>query len=327
MLFEFTSKPHFDFLAEFSKQFNIPILDDYLKIPESMGSGYVKKVDLSPDFRLVIHRYKFKEDFTIKRHASIGRIDLISIFFYNNEQLLDLVYDADKPVKFSQNNESAIQLTTSDMNSVIRFPANRETYFFVIGITATKLSSLLQLKNPNPFLKKIITANASFVYFDSMRPEVLRDLKKISEIHITTALSNFYYQIKVQELLYHLFDTLLKRGNPPHHIINNADVEKLLMVRTLILDDLSTPPVLSMLSETIGMSETKMKQLFKQTFGDTIYNYYQKIRMDEAAFLLKQAGYSVSEVGYQLGFSNLSHFSRTFKKRFGTTPKKYSVVG
>ena len=327
MLFEFTSKPHFDFLAEFSKQFDIPILDDCLTIPESLGTGYVKKIDLGPDFRLVIHQYKLKEDFVIKRRASIERNDLISIFFYNNEQLLDLVYDADKPVKFSQKNESAIQLTTSDINSIIKFPANRETYFFVIGITAANLRSLLRLKNPNTLLKKIITANASFVYFESMNHEVVRDLKKISEIQVTTALSNFYYQIKVQELLYHLFDSLLKRGNPPHHIINNADVEKLLTVRSLILEDLSTPPVLSLLSQKIGMSETKMKQLFKQTFGDTIYNYYQKIRMDEAAFLLKQAGYSVSEVGHQLGFSNLSHFSRVFEKRFGTTPKKYSVVG
>ena len=75
------------------------------------------------------------------------------------------------------------------------------------------------------------------------------------------------------------------------------------------------------------MSETKMKHLFKQTFGDTIYNYYQKIRMEEAAFLLKQAGHSVSDVGYKLGFSNLSHFSRQFEKQFGITPKKYSVVG
>jgi AraC-like DNA-binding protein len=49
--------------------------------------------------------------------------------------------------------------------------------------------------------------------------------------------------------------------------------------------------------------------------------------MEEAAFLLKQSGYSVSEVGYQLGFTNLSHFSRLFQRYYGSTPKKYSIAG
>jgi AraC-like DNA-binding protein len=36
---------------------------------------------------------------------------------------------------------------------------------------------------------------------------------------------------------------------------------------------------------------------------------------------------SVSEVGYQMGFSNISHFSRVFEKHIGLKPKKYSAAG
>jgi AraC-like DNA-binding protein len=46
--------------------------------------------------------------------------------------------------------------------------------------------------------------------------------------------------------------------------------------------------------------------------------------MQEAARLLQSKQFSVSEVGYQLGFSNLSHFSRTFEKHVGMKPKKYA---
>jgi AraC-like DNA-binding protein len=46
--------------------------------------------------------------------------------------------------------------------------------------------------------------------------------------------------------------------------------------------------------------------------------------MEEAAFLLRQTGYSVSEVGYGLGFTNLSHFSRLFQRHYNINPKKYS---
>jgi AraC-like DNA-binding protein len=327
MIFEFTSKPDFNFIAEFSAQFLIPVFDNCLTIPAYMGKGYIKRIEFGPDFRLIIHRYNLKEDFIIKRNASVERNDLISIFFYTNEESIDLVYNEAKPIKFSRNNESAIQLTTSDMNSVIKFPANSEIYKCIIGITSKKLATLLRIDEPNSIIQKITSGKDSFTYFESMNQEMLRDLKQLFDISVKTNLSNFYYQIKVQELLYHLFDKLLQRVNLPHQLINNADVEKLLVLRNIILEDLSTPPVIGALSKLIGMSETKMKLLFKQTFGDTIYNYYQKIRMEEAAFLLKQAGYSVSDVGYKLGFSNLGHFSRLFEKQFGVTPKKYSVVG
>jgi transcriptional regulator GlxA family with amidase domain len=140
-------------------------------------------------------------------------------------------------------------------------------------------------------------------------------------------LSHFFYKIKVQELLYLLFSKLLKRENEPAVNINKADIEKIFAVRNLMLADLSAPPQLSALAKTNNLSETKMKHLFKQIFGDSIYNYYQKARMEEAAFLLKQASFSVSDVGYELGFSNLSHFSRLFQRHYGITPKKYTVAG
>lgn len=276
---------------------------------------------------MLIHQYTLKEDLVLQRNASIERTDFISIFFYNNEQLIDLVSDQNEPVKFSQSNQSAIQLTTSDLNSTIRFPANSQTYYCVVGITSSKLRTLLGVENPNSIIRKIISGKDPFLYFESMSKEMLRDVKHLSEISVKNELSNFYYQIKVQELLYHLFEKLSRRENVQHQTINIADAERLLMLRTTLLDDLSTPPVLATLSKTIGMSETKMKQLFKQTFGDTIYNYYQQKRLEEAAFLLKQAGRSVSDVGYQLGFGNLSHFSKLFERQFGVTPKKYSSAG
>jgi len=99
------------------------------------------------------------------------------------------------------------------------------------------------------------------------------------------------------------------------------------LIRTAILSDLSVPPSLPGLAKMAGFSETKMKDLFKQVFGDTIYNYYQQARMEEAAFLLKHGGLSVSETGYQLGFANLSHFGRLFEKYHGSKPKKYAFGG
>ena len=324
MIFEFTARRDFDFITEFSEKFNFPVRNGLLSFPARVGEGYVRKIAFSHEFRILMHRYKLNEDFIIIRNPAKVPNDLISIFFYNNEKPLDLVYNEEKSVKFSRKNESAIQVTTNDLNSIIRFPANTETHYIVVGITSQKLAALLNVEKSNTLIETVTSGVASFLYFESMQVETQQILKHIFSINANEILSPFYIQIKVQELLFHLFDKLIKRENTAHKHINNDDVERLMNLRNIILSDLSVPPSLPSLAPMIGMSETKMKQLFKQTFGDSIYNYFQKVRMEEAAFLLKQGGYSVSEVGLELGFTNLSHFSKLFEKHYEVTPKKFS---
>lgn len=327
MIFQFTASPHFDFITQFAKQINASLKNDFLEIPQQLGTGYVRKVAFSENFRLLIHCYTLNEDLVIRRNPAIEENDLLSIFFYNNEQAIELTYDKDSRIPFSRNSDAAIQVTTNDLSSTIRFPAHTHIQYMVIGITITQLKSLLSMDKSNATIKTITTKNASFLFFEGMNAETRLLLKNMAYINKNGALNHFYLQIKTLELLYLLFSRLSLRGNTSYRNINSSDAEKLLLIRNEILNDLSTPPVLHELAQIATMSETKLKQLFKQTFGDTIYNYYQKARMEEASFLLKEAKLSVSETGYELGFSNLSHFSRLFRRYYGITPKKFTAVG
>lgn len=327
MILRFTASPQFDFITQFAEQIKMPVKNDFLEIPKRLGEGFVRKINFEKDFRLLMHQYVLKEDFIIQRDPTRNMNDFLGIFFYNNEQPLEMKYNEDGNVSFSQNSDSAVQVTTNDLSSTIRFPAGTRTQYMVIGITASKLKTLLSIDNANSTIKTITTEKASFLFFESMNSEMKILLKNIANTTMKDSLSHFYVQIKVLELLYLLFRRLSIRQNKSYRSINNADAEKLMMIRNEILTDLSSPPVLNELARMAAMSETKLNQLFRQTFGDSIYNYFQKARMEEAAFLLKQADRSVSETGYELGFSNLSHFSRLFKKHFGTTPKKYASNG
>jgi AraC-like DNA-binding protein len=324
MTFEFTASLHFDFITGFAQLIGVPLQNNVLQIPQALGEGYVRKIEFGSDFRLLIHHYTLKEDLIIKRNPAAVANDLLSIFFYNNEQPIDLIYNEEKPVRFSQKNESAIQITTNDLSSLIRFPANTETHYVVVGITASRLASLIGTQTDNHIIRTLTSGTSSFLYFESMNGETTQLLKNMALVNMHDTLSHFLLQIKVLELLHSLISKLSKREDTIQQSITSADAEKLLVVRSIILADLSEPPLIHTLATAVGMSETRLKQLFKQTFGDSIYNYYQKIRMEEAAFLLRQTGYSVSEVGYGLGFTNLSHFSRLFQRHYNINPKKYS---
>jgi AraC-like DNA-binding protein len=296
-------------------------------IPEWLGQGYIRKLKFGTDFKVVIHRYILHEDLTIQRNSFGAGNDLVTMFFYSNDEPIEIAYNNDPHVRFSQRDNSAIQVTSNDLSSTVCFPAHHHINYVVVGITAPKLKALLTVNEPNSILQTITNSGNSFLYFESMTAETKLLLKKMVVMNMNDSLSSFHMHIKVQELVYLLFNKLSFRESVVHQTINSADAERLIYVRNKITSDLSIPPVIRELANIATMSETKLKQLFKQTFGSTIYNYYQQARMEEAAFLLKQGRQSVAEVGYKLGFSNLSHFSRLFEKHYGLNPKRFSSEG
>lgn len=326
MVFSFAATANFDFLTQFSQHIRVPIADDMLTIPASLGEGYIRRLWFGKDFKITLHRYTLKEDFTIRRSCPEGGNDLITMFFYSNEQSLEIAFSNSPQVQFSQRDDSAIQVTSNDLSSTICFPANRLIHYAVVGIMVPRLKELLSLGHPNGILQTITERGNSFLFFEGMTAEVRLILKNMGDVNLDDDLGRFYMQNKVQELLYLLFHKLSQRENIAHQRINSADAERLLLIRNEIISDLSVPPVLKDLAQLAAMSETKLKQLFKQTFGASIYNYFQQARMEEAAFLLKQGRHTVGEVGYELGFSNLSHFSRLFEKHYGLNPKRFAVT-
>lgn len=326
MFFEFVPNPQFDFLTSFAKKFNVPLEGDRLIIPPVMGTGSIRRINLSKGAKLIVHRYKLNQDFILNRVGNDAPNDLVSIIFHSNEVAAS-VDTGQKPNPLSRSSAFAIQIASTDLNSQIRFAANTDIYFLVVGILKDTLKELLAIKNPNSVVQTILNAEPGFLFYESMSVDIQKLVKQVTDAREHNDLTTFYYRIKVQELLYLLFEKLQKRETLRHSTVHKDDVEKLFVIRTAILSDLSIPPSLPELAKMAGFGETKMKDLFKQVFGDTIYNYYQQARMEEAAFLLKHAGLSVSETGYELGFANLSHFGRLFEKYHGVKPKKYAIGG
>jgi AraC-like DNA-binding protein len=214
-----------------------------------------------------------------------------------------------------------VEFGTGNFFTELKIPSHEEINFLVIVTTRQVLLNLLQPGEEGSDIESTIRDNPSFVLHEGMTREMERVLKQLCLIDETTKLRALLYQTKAQELIYVLFARILSRKAGISASVNPEDVKKIYQARTAILFDLSAPPQLPGLARNIGMSATRMKQLFRQIFGDSIYNYYQAERMNEAARLLSD--FSVSQVGYRIGFSNLSHFTRLFEKHHQIKPKRY----
>ncbi|MBK1897023.1 helix-turn-helix domain-containing protein [Chryseobacterium paridis] len=71
-----------------------------------------------------------------------------------------------------------------------------------------------------------------------------------------------------------------------------------------------------------GRSLATFKRDFEKVFHTSPHKWILQMRLNEAYFLIKEMGRSVSDIYIDLGFEDLSHFSYTFKKQFGYSPTK-----
>lgn len=77
------------------------------------------------------------------------------------------------------------------------------------------------------------------------------------------------------------------------------------------------------LEQAFFLSYKHMAAVFKKTYGQTMYAYHQRLRMEAAARLLRETLLPVGEISEQLGFGDQLYFSRCFHRHQGVSPTVY----
>lgn len=78
-----------------------------------------------------------------------------------------------------------------------------------------------------------------------------------------------------------------------------------------------------LMQKQLGISAREIGLLLKNNFNTTFKNYVTEVRLTEIKRLLKEGETPISDIAYQCGFKNITHFNRVFKNETGLNPKKY----
>ena len=76
------------------------------------------------------------------------------------------------------------------------------------------------------------------------------------------------------------------------------------------------------LAKQCGVSLRTLQRLFRSRYEMSLSEWLRSVRMRQAYIRLR-SGHRIKEVAYSLGFKQLSHFSREFKKEFGVSPSAF----
>lgn len=198
------------------------------------------------------------------------------------------------------------------------------TWLVSVLISIAKFHSLFS--SDADHISFLTPENSTKKYYDNLpfTSSIAVVLSQILQAKVHNSMKSLYFKGKVYELLSLYFN---KNEDPSLEqcpfLVDEENVRKIRKAKDIILERMSDPPSLENLATEIGLSLKKLKEGFKQLYGDTVFAYLLDHKMEEARRMLDSQKFNVNEVGLKLGYSTASHFIAAFKKKYGTTPKKY----
>ena len=133
-----------------------------------------------------------------------------------------------------------------------------------------------------------------------------------------------YYQIKVVEMLLYLEAMTVENNVEIKPYYYKTQMEKIKAVHTQITGNLKTRFTIEELSSMYDISATTMKKCFKDVYGDSIYSYQKRYRINIAAsMLIQDENREIQEIAAYVGYENPSKFSVAFRSVMGISPAEY----
>ena len=193
-----------------------------------------------------------------------------------------------------------------------------------------KIGLLLELMRVEPEdlpapLSRYFTAKSPdfFCHTLPLTAEMLDTIQAIMRPRFDGHLRRLQIEARSLDLICLLLDALTRSGDRDvtQRKIRAREVEALRAVREYLELHHAAPPSISVLARRFGINRTKLTEGFRLAFGQTIYDYVQCVRMQQAKQLLLDTNLPIALVAEKVGFERQTSFATAFRRHFGFTPR------
>ena len=119
----------------------------------------------------------------------------------------------------------------------------------------------------------------------------------------------------------------LLTGTTPRKQVVDHTVEKIYYACEILRKEMADPPGALDLARRVGLNYNQLVQGFKEILGIRPFEYLRTVRLEKARDLIANRECNVTEAAFNVGYSSLSHFTRSFRKEFSTNPKALAKEG
>ena len=220
--------------------------------------------------------------------------------------------------------QNSLLLYNTQMDLPLNLDLNSNSWLVSVVMTIRKFHSLFSKEASYiPFLSE---ENKDKKYYtqEGVSPAIAVVLSQMMNYNLHPSIKELYIKGKVYELISLYFN----KGSEADieqcpFLVDEDNVRRIRKAKEIMINRMAEPPTLKELSDEIGLSLKKLKEGFKQIYGDSVFSFLFDYKMEYARKMLETGQHNVNEVGLKVGYSTSSHFIAAFKKKYGTTPKKY----
>ena len=144
---------------------------------------------------------------------------------------------------------------------------------------------------------------------------------KLIENRYTGAIALVYTEALVMQLMCVALQSVRELSTEPSEQYTPREVRCLYAARNLLINQLAHPPTIRQVARAAGMNETTLKRGFKALFGETVFDFSVRCRMQHALMLLREQRMAVADVGEAVGYRHQTSFATAFRRHFGLRPK------
>lgn len=294
-----------------------------LEWPEELGSGYFHGLQLRAGLDLMIHDSTFSQAFLL--NGDFSGFNQVGFGFCLAGDMRYALEGSKDELRVCRD-QSSLSFSPDFRGTATHAPRQR-ILMVGLGIEPSLLGTFVagdEAGLPTP-LRRILDGSQQTLFFDFRRitPAVRVVLSQLLACPYRGATQRLYLESKALELIALFLDQARDEAQSATAPLRATDVERIHAARDILLANIEEPPGLLALARQVGLNDCKLKRGFRQVFGTTAFGYLHAQRMERARQLLGENELNVAEVACAVGYTNPSHFSAAFRKKFGVSPRTY----
>ena len=241
----------------------------------------------------------------------------ITLSIEGSESWLQLMINLDTVIKLQEPNERRVQVRKGQYflkngtlkKKTIELKAGKEYEFLEVWYALEKVG---QFEPAFPILKNLPTKSQWVL------PENEAIINEIIKNPYTEAALSIYYDIALENILFFM---LLQSAHSPLVDASDFEIEATHKAKKILEENVRNYPDIKGIAQQVGLTDYKLKQLFRKIYNKSAFDLFIKAKMDMAYRLVTTTNESIKSIAIDTGYKWPMNFATAFRQRFGEAPE------